>query len=215
MRTKKAIIIDYGIGNTKSMCNALTNIGVEPVLTADKSTILNADRLILPGVGAFSKGMENLHAADLFQTIHNYVKKGNPFLGVCLGMQMLLDESEEFGITKGLGLIKGKVIKLPIDNAAEEKLPHVSWNELHEPVPGRWQNTLLQDTAPNTDVYFVHSFVVVPSDQNDILSTANYGGIDFCSAVQHENIYGTQFHPEKSSKKGLNILKNFINLSKL
>jgi len=215
MRAKKVTIINYGIGNTKSMCNALKNIGVEPVLTNDKRTILNADALILPGVGAFSKGMENLHAAAVIDTIQDYVKKGNPFLGVCLGMQLLFDESEEFGFTKGLGLIKGKVIKFPLNDATEEKLPHVSWNEIQEPFPGRWQNTLLQDTKPNTDVYFVHSFVAVPSDQDDILSTTNYGGVDFCSAVQHENIYGTQFHPEKSSKKGLNILKNFINLSKL
>ncbi|MDP1844449.1 MAG: imidazole glycerol phosphate synthase subunit HisH [Sediminibacterium sp.] len=214
MRTKKVVIIDYGIGNVKSMCNAFYNIGVEPILTADKQTILNANALVLPGVGAFQKGMANLHSAGLVETIHEYVKKGNPFLGVCLGMQMLMQESEEFGITPGLGLIKGKVVRLPLAVSLDEKLPHVSWNELHEPSPGRWKNTILHDLPQKTDVYFVHSFVVVPEKLEDLLTTTNYGGVDFCSSIHHENIYGTQFHPEKSSEKGQVILNNFINLIK-
>lgn len=214
MSNKKIVIIDYGIGNVKSMYNAFFNIGFKPELTSDKQTILNADAVILPGVGAFNKGMENLNERGLFQIIHEYIKKGNPFLGVCLGMQMLLEESEEFGLTPGLGLIKGKVVKLPILPNSDEKLPHVSWNELNEPREGKWKGTILENIPVNTDAYFVHSFVAVPTNENDILSSTNYAGVNFCSAVHHENIYGTQFHPEKSSHRGLSILTNFVNLIK-
>lgn len=212
--SKKIVIIDYGIGNVKSMYNAFFNIGLKPELTSDKQTILNADAVVLPGVGAFNKGMHNLNERGLFQIIHEYIKKGNPFLGVCLGMQMLLEESEEFGLTPGLGLIKGKVVKLPTLPFSEEKLPHVSWNELNEPQEGRWKGTILENIPVNTDAYFVHSFVAEPTNQKDILATTNYAGVIFCSAVQHENIYGAQFHPEKSSHIGLSILTNFVNLIK-
>ena len=212
--SKKIVIIDYGIGNVKSMYNAFYNIGLKPELTSDKQIILNADAVVLPGVGAFNKGMENLNDRGLFQIIHEFIKKGNPFLGVCLGMQMLLEESEEFGLTPGLGLIKGKVVKLPILPKSEEKLPHVSWNELNEPQEGGWKGTILENIPVNTDAYFVHSFVAQPTIAKEVLATTNYAGVNFCSAVQHENIYGTQFHPEKSSQIGLTILNNFVNLIK-
>ena len=214
MRNKKVVIIDYGIGNVKSMYNAFLNIGVKPIVTSEKKLILDADAAVLPGVGAFKKGMENLNERGLFQIIHEFIQKGNPFLGVCLGMQMLLEESHEFGLTSGLGLIKGKVVKLPISPNSEEKLPHVSWNELNEPRIDRWRGTIFQNMLSCSDVYFVHSFVAIPTYDIDILSTTNYGSVNFCSAVQHENVYGTQFHPEKSSHKGLAILSNFINLIK-
>jgi glutamine amidotransferase len=214
MSNNKIVIIDYGIGNVKSMYNAFFNIGLKTELTCDQHSILNADAVILPGVGAFNKGMENLKERGLFQVIHEYIKKGNPFLGVCLGMQMLLEQSEEFGLTPGLGLIKGKVMKLPIIPHSDEKLPHVSWNELNEPREGKWKGTILENIPVNTDAYFVHSFVAVPTNESDILSTTNYAGVNFCSAIHHENIYGTQFHPEKSSHRGLSILNNFVNLIK-
>jgi glutamine amidotransferase len=214
MKKKNIVIIDYGIGNIKSMYNAFCNLGIEPQLTADTKTILEASAVILPGVGAFQKGMENLHTLGLVETIRSFVKKGNPFLGVCLGMQMLLEESEEFGITPGLGLIKGKVIRLPIASSINEKLPHVTWNQLNEPTTGRWSNTILNDFPLNSDVYFVHSFVAAPNNSKTILSTTNYGGVSFCSALHQENIFGTQFHPEKSGQKGHLILNNFINLIK-
>jgi len=212
--SKKIVIIDYGIGNIKSMYNAFYNIGFKPELTSDNRTILNADAVVLPGVGAFSKGMENLNESGLHQTIHEFIKKGNPFLGVCLGMQMLLDDSEEFGLTPGLGLIKGRVIKLPIQPNSIEKLPHVSWNELREPREGRWDGTILKRVPVNIDVYFVHTFIAVPKYEEDILAISDYGGINFCSAIHHENIYGTQFHPEKSNQRGLSILQNFVDLIK-
>jgi glutamine amidotransferase len=212
MINKKIVIIDYGIGNVKSMCNAFYNIGLMPELTSNKKTILNADAVVLPGVGAFNKGMENLKERGLYQIIHEYIKKGKPFLGVCLGMQMLMEESEEFGLTPGLGLIKGKVVKLPKLSNSDEKLPHVSWNELNKPQEVKWKGTILDNIPVNSDAYFVHSFVSEPINESDILSTTNYAGVNFCSAVKHENIYGTQFHPEKSSHIGLSILANFVKL---
>jgi glutamine amidotransferase len=210
MREKKIVIIDYGIGNIRSIFNAFVHLGIMPNLTADKKSILEADALVLPGVGAFSKGMSNLSNADLTETIKAFVRKGNPFIGICLGMQMLFEESDEFGVTPGLGLLKGKVTKLRTSNEHEEKLPHVSWNELNEPYPGRWNDTFFDGLSLKSDAYFVHSYVGVPENTNVILATSNYGGSDFCAAVHHDNIYGTQFHPEKSGANGLHILKNFI-----
>ncbi|MDP1801977.1 MAG: imidazole glycerol phosphate synthase subunit HisH [Bacteroidota bacterium] len=214
MIKKKIAIIDYGIGNVKSILNALDNFNAETILTNKPEDILNADGVILPGVGAFKTGMENLIAHDLIPVIKQYVKTGKPFLGICLGMQLLLDESEEFGNTKGLGLIKGKVKKLVIDETTNERLPHVSWNEIKEPEKNRWQNSILENVQQFSDVYFVHSFAAAPSTEADILATCNYGNKDFCAAVKKENVFGVQFHPEKSGKTGLAILKKFIDLIK-
>jgi glutamine amidotransferase len=212
MGNKNIVIIDYGIGNVKSMYNAIIKIGFNPVLTSERKIILNADFVILPGVGAFGKGMQNLKENGLDDILIDFIKKGKPFLGVCLGMQLLFEESEEFGKTVGLGLIKGKVLKLP--KHAEEKLPHVSWNQLIKPTLTKWDNSILNNINNNNLFYFVHSFVASPFSEIDILARTNYAGIDFCSAVNHENIYGTQFHPEKSGPNGLKILSNFLNILK-
>jgi imidazole glycerol-phosphate synthase subunit HisH len=207
---KNVVILDYGIGNVKSIANALIEIGAEPVLSSDEKVIMDAEALILPGVGAFQKGMSNLIEANLVHVIQEYVATGKPFLGICLGMQMLLEESDEFGITKGLGLIPGKVQKLKLGEGSSEKLPHVSWNEIKEPQIGRWSNSLLESTEINTDVYFVHSFAAVPSISENILAVANYGNADFCAAVKKDNVTGVQFHPEKSGKLGLKMLNAWL-----
>ena len=209
---KNIVIIDYGIGNIKSIYNAIDNIGFIPQLTFDAQKILNADSLILPGVGAFAIGMKNLESTGLNDVIKEYVKKGRPLLGICLGMQMLMNSSEEFGLNNGLGLIEGKVVKFPTVSDLNEKIPHVSWNELNEPFSGRWEGTILDGLKSSIETYFVHSYFVGPLNSEDILATTNYAGVDFCSAIQLENIYGTQFHPEKSGAIGLSILNNFINL---
>jgi glutamine amidotransferase len=209
---KNIAILDYGIGNVKSMLNAFENIGAKATLTANRDIILNADGLVLPGVGAFKKGMDNLKDLNLIHIIYEYVNTGKPFLGVCLGMQMLLEESEEFGITKGLGLIKGKVIRMPLKENAPEKLPHVSWNTLQEPAKNRWEHTILSKIPIQNDFYFVHSFVAKPLNEGDILATTQYGDTTFTAAVHNNNIFGTQFHPEKSGEMGFVILKKFINL---
>ncbi len=205
-------ILDYGIGNVKSMANALERIGATPLLTRIETEILNADALIFPGVGAFAKGMNNINEFNLRDLIFKFVETGKPFLGVCLGMQLLLDESDEFGTTPGLGLIKGRVTTMPLPSDSQYKLPHISWNGIHKPTAGRWDNTILAQTPENADVYFVHTFVAMPNNPEDVLATAEYGGTTFCSAIQHKNIYGVQFHPEKSGEVGLNILRSFVSL---
>ena len=213
MSQSPVAILDYGIGNIRSISNAVEALGETPLLTRNPEEILGAKGLIFPGVGAFSKGMENLHEFDLIPVIHDYVATGKAFLGICLGMQMLFEWSEEFGITQGLGLIAGKVIQMPLDAGENLKLPHISWNSILEPEPGKWDDTILKGVTPDQETYFVHSYVGVPADSRNLLAVTNYGKCSFCSAVRSENIYGVQFHPEKSRDIGLNILKNFINLT--
>lgn len=209
----KIVIIDYGVGNVRSMINAFKKIGVNPILSNNEDEILSADGVILPGVGAFAHGMENLNRYNLVNIIKQYTDTNKPFMGICLGMQMLLDESEEFTNTKGLGLISGKVIKLPTQNSSYEKLPHVSWNEIKEQNIN-WDDTILDKVGQQSDMYFVHSFVVSPKNHNEILSTTEYSDYKFCSAVKKGNIYGCQFHPEKSGEIGLKIIANFIKICK-
>jgi glutamine amidotransferase len=209
---KNIAVVDYGIGNVKSMMNALTGLNVSAILTNSKQKILASDGLILPGVGAFGKGMENLKNFDLIETLNKYVQSGKPLLGVCLGMQMLLEESEEFQITKGLGFIKGRVVKMQTEINSKDKLPHVSWNELIEPENNKWDNTILKNVSPLSDVYFVHSYISVPENSEDVLAQSEYGEKKFCSAIHKKNVYGTQFHPEKSAKVGQLILNNFISI---
>jgi glutamine amidotransferase len=206
-------ILDYGIGNIQSISNAVEHIGAQALITRKENEILAADALILPGVGAFAKGMSNLNEFGLIDSIYKFVDSGKPFLGVCLGMQMLLEESEEFGTTKGLGLIKGKVVKIALPENSGYKLPHISWNAINKPSPARWNSTILEGISEGAKVYFVHTFMASPKEQDDILSITEYGGGNFCSAVQHENVYGTQFHPEKSAEIGLTVLKKFISLT--
>lgn len=215
MSTLQVAIIDYNLGNVKSMCNAISEIGANYILTKDPQVILAADGLILPGVGAFKHGMQQLEELGLIEVIQAYIQTSKPFLGVCLGMQMLFDESDEYGFCKGLGLIEGKVEKLNIPTKG--KLTHVGWNSIinlnsHE---NDWEGTILQGMEPKTDVYFVHSYAAKPSNDEYILSVTSYNDSVFCSSVKKGNIYGCQFHPEKSAQSGLAILNNFIALTKI
>ncbi|NQY23167.1 MAG: imidazole glycerol phosphate synthase subunit HisH [Campylobacteraceae bacterium] len=209
----KIVIIDYDVGNVRSMINALKKVGIEPILSNKEDDIISADGVILPGVGAFSHGMANLNKYNLVNIIKKYTNSNKPFIGICLGMQMLLDESEEFTNTKGLGLISGKVIKLPTQNINYEKLPHVSWNEIKEKKI-KWTNTILNKIEQQSDMYFVHSFIANLDNENEILSTTQYSDYEFCSSIKKGNIFGCQFHPEKSGEIGLKIIKNFINICK-
>jgi len=201
-------IIDYGLGNVRSIANALEKVGAQPMLTRDHAVILAADGVVLPGVGAFSQGMGNLRRYDLCDTVHRLNAAGKPLLGICLGMQMLMDASEEFGTHEGLGIIAGDVIRMPVT----AKLPHVGWNEISEPVAGRWSGTMLCDIPKASSVYFVHGYAATPKDSTHILATTGYDGFTFASSVRCASFYGCQFHPEKSGEVGLHILKNFVEL---
>ena len=190
----KIAVIDYDIGNVRSILSAFQNQGADVFLTRDRDKILASDGLVLPGVGAFSHGMERLRKYNLVKDIKDYVKTGNPFIGICLGMQMLFDNSEEFGQSCGLGLIAGNVTKLPIKEGDSIKLPHVSWNELNI-AEGKWEGTILEGVREGSDMYFVHSFTVNPDDKNHILSTTEYSDFQFCSTIKKNNIYLKNFIP--------------------
>ena len=209
----KIIILDYGIGNTRSIQNALERFQILSVLSKDRDEILNSSGIILPGVGAFATGMKNLNKFHLVEILSEAVERNIPLMGICLGMQILFDESEEFGSFKGLGFIKGKVKKLELKDEVNSKLPHISWNEINS-AKLSWDDTILHGISSGENMYFVHSYAPCPIDESNILSQTEYSGNSFCSTVQKGLIYGCQFHPEKSGEKGLKILNNFVNICK-
>lgn len=213
MSTAKVVVIDYGMGNLLSVLRGLEHCGGEVTLTSDPSTILSSPRVVLPGVGAFSDGMAGLRQMGLDDVVREIAARGTPLLGICLGMQMLLDESDEFGSTSGLGLIPGKVVAIPslTMDGQPQKIPHIGWSSL-EFAAGRnsWEGTLLQRIKPGEASYFVHSFMANPSDQRNRVADCLYGGHRVAAAIQRDNIFGCQFHPEKSGEVGLRILSQFL-----
>ena len=213
MRNRKILILDYGIGNVRSMRNAVAAAGGDPVLSRRREDLKNCDGLILPGVGAFAKGMRNLAQYDLVVPIKAFVISGRPVLGVCLGMQMMMSRSFEFGVSEGLGLFPGDVQLIPVETNEKVRLPHIGWADVQEPSVGRWAGTILENTQPGIQsFYFLHSFAAVPSQQRDSLALARVGACEFTAAIQRDNISGTQFHPEKSGPPGLALLSRFIEL---
>lgn len=205
-------IIDYEIGNIRSIVSAFEKMGVDLKLTKCSEEILDSDGVVLPGVGAFAHGMAKLKEHALDGVIKEFAATGKPILGICLGMQLLLTESYEFGYTEGLGLIPGTVKELKLLDPEVQKLPHVSWNELSMPAKGSWDKTILQGVMPKENMYYVHSYMAIPKDENHILSTTIYSNSEFCSSVRNNNIFGCQFHPEKSAKEGLKIISNFVRI---
>ena len=214
MRQAEIVVIDYGVGNLLSVRRALEHCGAKVILTSNHQQILQATHVILPGVGAFRSAMQALERLELIDTIRLVAENGVPLLGICLGMQLLLDESEEFGLTPGLSLIPGRVIAIPSKTAVEgvaQKIPHVGWNELHfSSSVNSWDQTLLQDTQSLDAVYFVHSFMAAPSDPHHRVSDCFYGQHRIAAVIKNGNITGCQFHPEKSGEVGLRILRNFM-----
>ncbi len=206
----KIVIIDYGIGNVQSIFNVLKKISdSQIVLSSKEEDILGADGVILPGVGAFKKAMEELNLRDLPLILKRYISTDKPFLGICLGMQLLFESSEEFGKSQGLGFLKGNVVSFP--SRMKGKLPHVSWNEINEQKIN-WNNSILKNIKNKDNFYFVHSYICQPDNKKIILTTTEYEGIEFCSSIQENNIYASQFHPEKSGKSGIKVMENFIKL---
>lgn len=210
--TLKIVLIDYGLGNVRSLTNAFGVNGVGLTLTSDMQVIMAADGIILPGVGAFAAGMQKLQDLDLAETIVRFAATGRPILGICLGMQLLFDSSTEFGVFKGLGLIPGTVEKLSEISNEVKRLPHVGWNSLDNKDISQWEGTILEGVKRSTDMYFVHSYCARPKKLSHILSETDYSGVKFCSTVNKGNIYGCQYHPEKSAEAGLRIIKNFIQI---
>ncbi|CAG0943297.1 glutamine amidotransferase [Candidatus Brocadiaceae bacterium] len=209
----KIAVVDYGIGNVQSILNALAHHSVEANLTGLESEIFNSDAVILPGVGAFKKAIEELRLRNLDGILKRYVATGKPLLGICLGMQLLFEYSEEFGFSQGLDIIKGKVVKFP--PSVSGKLPHVSWNSLSIVKEGSSVSPILRGIKSDDSFYFVHSFICIPDDSEAILTETVYGGVSFASMVNRGNIFGCQFHPEKSGNCGLKLLQNFIEISGL
>lgn len=206
-------VIDYGMGNLLSVTRALEHCGANVKVTADPDVIRTSPRVVLPGVGAFGDGMAELRRQRLDEVMREVAAMGTPLLGICLGMQMLLDESEEFDLTSGLGLIQGRVEPVPARTADghSQKIPHIGWNALTLPQGHEsWEGTLLQEIRPGEAVYFVHSYMAVPSNPDHRIADCIYGGMRVTAAIGRDNIFGCQFHPEKSGKTGLNILRRFL-----
>lgn len=209
---KKVSIIDYGMGNILSVRRAFEKQKAEVEFISSAEAVMGAEKLVLPGVGAFKDGMEELEKRNLVFAIKEYCGSNRPFLGICLGMQMMMDESEEFGQNQGLGIIPGKVVKIE-DTSLDgvfHKIPHVGWNELS--FADNTENTILDEIPERSSVYFVHSYKAVPEDEKHILADTYYGGRKLSAVIRKGNCYGTQFHPEKSSKIGLKIIYNFMKI---
>jgi glutamine amidotransferase len=200
-------IIDYGMGNLCSVQKGFEKIGAETIVTADPQAVLQADKVVLPGVGAFRDCMRNLEQAGFVDPIIRVIAEGRPFLGICVGMQLLFTDSVEFGLYQGLNVIPGHVLRFPDDmRIADEnlKVPQMGWNQLCI----KRRPPSFEGIADDSNVYFVHSYYVKP-DNDDVIATTTDYGIEFCSSVWKDNIVATQFHPEKSQDVGLRILKNF------
>tara|TARA_B100001123_G_C15337708_1_gene1033500 strand:+ start:898 stop:1533 length:636 start_codon:yes stop_codon:yes gene_type:complete len=210
---KKITIIDYKCGNILNLARAIKFLGYEVEITNDVKKILNSSNVILPGVGAFGNAIKQLEEYNLINVILEYTKLNRPLLGICLGMQLLFTSSREFGIHKGLDLINGEVIKISNKKNREIKIPHVGWNEIYPNIDKqKWENKILANDLIGKSFYFVHSFVAVTKNPNSTIAVCEYSGISIPAVVATNNVFGCQFHPEKSGENGLSILKNFCKI---
>lgn len=201
-------IIDYEMGNLRSVEKAFEKLGHDVRVSSNPEDLLHTDKIVLPGVGAFRDCIHNLRTGGFVEPLLQHVSSGKPLLGICVGMQMLFDESEEFGRHQGLGLVPGRVVHFPTDmqvGGEMLKVPHMGWNSIHirKPVP------ILDGTADGSYVYFVHSYYCVADNSSDVAATCRYGDVEFCAAVWRDNLMATQFHPEKSQTVGLHIFDKF------
>ena len=200
-------IIDYGMANLRSVQKAFEEVGAQARVISQPREIEQADRIVLPGVGAFQDAVRTLREKDLVGPVLRHIEKGKPFLGICLGLQMLMDVGYEDGEHRGLGVIKGKCVRFDVDRDLGLKVPHMGWNQLNVKQP----SPLLRDLPAGCSVYFVHSYHVVLDDESTVATTTDYGH-PFVSSIWRDNVVATQFHPEKSQKVGLQILANFASM---
>ena len=218
MKNSYVAIIDYGVGNLFNVKRAFHYLGIDSIITDNPTQIREAPRLLLPGVGAFETGMRYLKERNLIETIIDFAKSGKPVFGICLGMQLLMTQSEENGLQGGLNIIKGSVVRFRSSNDGKEnyKIPQIGWNSLIRPSvdwqqgDDVWHNTILGDVGDKPFVYFVHSYTVQVEDPADCLALTHYGQDRFCSVLAKRNVFGCQFHPERSGPTGLKILENFV-----
>jgi|TARA_Y100000031_G_C8134493_1_gene344558 glutamine amidotransferase len=199
-------IIDYKMSNLHSVQAACKKVGLSSIITSDPKQIQNAEVAILPGVGAFGEAMNHLTESRLDACINRFIESGRPFIGICLGLQLLFETSEEFGSHRGLGLIRGSVKKFlsNADKNTKYPVPQIGWNKIQQD-HGSWNDTLLCKNRDKDFMYFVHSYYVVPEDEHITLSTTTYGSQKYCSSIQYKNIFASQFHPEKSGETGMKI----------
>lgn len=205
-------VVDYGLGNLYGLSRALQHVGAPSVdVTSDPARVRAAERLIIPGVGAFGDGMAGLRERGLLEPVKEAAASGRPVLGICLGMQLLMQEGNEFGAHEGLGVVPGRTVSFKRGPGSRLKVPHVGWNALR-PGPGGWDGSIFAGLPDGAQVYFVHSYVAELADPALTLAAAEYGGQAFCAALRKDRVFGCQFHPEKSGPVGLKILANFLAL---
>lgn len=211
----KVTILDYGMCNLFNVVRAFEHCGADVTVTEEPEVAAKAERLVVPGVGAFSDSVGEIRRRNLDEALCRFAESGRPMLGVCVGMQILFDSSEEFGNHSGLGIIPGRVVAVPLMglDGTSLRIPHIGWNHLLEPGGGVWEGTFLAPfSGQSPAMYFVHSFSAVPMNDEDRLADCLYGGHSLCAVVQRENIMATQFHPERSGLTGLNLITRFCQL---
>ncbi len=217
---RRVAIVDYGLGNLYSVKHACAHVGLDGVITSSVRDLLAASAVILPGVGAFGDAMDNLHRLDLVGALREIAASATPLVGICLGQQLLMTESHEFGRHRGLGIVEGEVIRFPdpVEAGRALKVPQVGWNRVHKVTPGSegatdpWEAGLLRGVVDGEYMYFVHSFIVRPADRGLVLATSRYGDVTFCSSLQLGNVFACQFHPERSGVEGLKMYRNLAAL---
>jgi imidazole glycerol-phosphate synthase subunit HisH len=217
MAAKSVVVVDYGMGNVLSVCRAFENQGANVVLTGQAGEIAGAERVVLPGVGAFGDCMKALEERNLVEPILGFVGSGRPFLGICVGMQILMDGGDEFGGYPGLGLFAGRTVQIASQSpdGSTRKIPHIGWTPVGPPDGAnddRWAGTMFEGTSRSTPFYFVHSFTAAPLNAADVLASADYAGAHVTAAIGRDNVTGVQFHPEKSGPAGLALIERFLGL---
>lgn len=207
------VIIDYHMGNLFSVEQACKIVGLKPIISSKTSVIEEADAIILPGVGAFAEAMKNLRELNLVETLKKILQIEKPFMAICLGFQLLFSASEEFGVTEGLNVFSGRVKKFPTVSSTKSKIkvPQIGWNKIYSYDSQKWERSLLRGINNKEFMYFVHSFFVETEDENIQLTYTDYEGIKYCSSIEKDNVFASQFHPEKSGAEGIKIYKNFAN----